>query len=137
MYGDEATRKAQREGEEAAAAYEQEKKDIADGKIPPPAPKPAKKKKKPGAPKKENKTMESGTKKVTPNDGNQDASTNSVLAKQVDSPMQSGKKKAPVTVKEWSTLKTECAMMLSSGTKGTSKVCVCVSFSAGSLCFIL
>jgi hypothetical protein len=47
LYGVEATRQAQKEGEEAAAAYEQEKKDIAAGKIPEPPPKPEKKKKKP------------------------------------------------------------------------------------------
>lgn len=46
LYGEEATRKAQKEGEEAAAAYEQEKKDIAEGKILPPPPKPEKKKSK-------------------------------------------------------------------------------------------
>jgi len=43
LYGEEATRKAQKEGEEAAAAYEQEKKDIAAGKIPAAPPKPEKK----------------------------------------------------------------------------------------------
>lgn len=47
LYGEEATRKAQREGEEAAEAYEQEKRDIAAGKIPEPPPKPEKKKKAP------------------------------------------------------------------------------------------
>jgi hypothetical protein len=47
LYGEEATRQAQKEGEEAAAAYEQEKRDIADGKIPEPPPKPDKKKKVP------------------------------------------------------------------------------------------
>jgi outer membrane biosynthesis protein TonB len=48
LYGEEATRQAQQEGEEAAAAYEQEKRDIASGKIPEPAaaPQPEKKKKK-------------------------------------------------------------------------------------------
>ena len=43
LYGEEATRQAQKEGEEAAAAYEQEKKDIAAGKIPAAPPKPEKK----------------------------------------------------------------------------------------------
>jgi len=43
LYGEEATRKAQKEGEEAAAAYEQEKKDIAAGKVPAAPPKPEKK----------------------------------------------------------------------------------------------
>lgn len=47
MYGEEATRQAQKEGEEAAAAYEQEQRDIAAGKIPAPPPKPEKKKKAP------------------------------------------------------------------------------------------
>lgn len=47
LYGEEATRQAQKEGEEAAAAYEQEQKDIAAGKIPEPPPKPEKKKKPP------------------------------------------------------------------------------------------
>jgi len=44
LYGEEATRQAQKEGEEAAAAYEQEKRDIAAGKIPEPPPKPENKK---------------------------------------------------------------------------------------------
>lgn len=47
LYGDEATKLAQKEGEEAAAAYEQEKRDIAAGKIPEPPLKPEKKKKTP------------------------------------------------------------------------------------------
>eukprot|EP00529_Nitzschia_sp_RCC80_P002582 CAMPEP_0113479372 /NCGR_PEP_ID=MMETSP0014_2-20120614/21273_1 /TAXON_ID=2857 /ORGANISM="Nitzschia sp." /LENGTH=1797 /DNA_ID=CAMNT_0000372663 /DNA_START=224 /DNA_END=5617 /DNA_ORIENTATION=+ /assembly_acc=CAM_ASM_000159 len=42
LYGEEATLQAQKEGEEAAAAYEKEKRDIAAGIIPAPAPKPAK-----------------------------------------------------------------------------------------------
>jgi len=32
------------------------------------------------------------------------------------------KKRAPVLLKDWNKLKLECAQMLSSGTKGTSKV---------------
>lgn len=55
LYGEEATKQAQKEGEEAAAAYEQEKKDIAAGKIPPPSAKPQTKRKKPG-PKKKKKS---------------------------------------------------------------------------------
>lgn len=43
LYGEEATRQAQKEGEEAAAAYEQEKKDIAAGIFPAAPPKPEKK----------------------------------------------------------------------------------------------
>jgi len=47
LYGEEATQKAQKEGEEAVAAWEQEKKDIAEGKIIAPPPKPEKRKRKP------------------------------------------------------------------------------------------
>ena len=47
LYGEEATRQAQKEGEEAAASYEQEKRDIAAGKIPAPPAKPEKKTKVP------------------------------------------------------------------------------------------
>jgi hypothetical protein len=45
LYGEEATKQAQKEGEEAAAAYEKEKKDIAEGRMPAASPKPEKKKK--------------------------------------------------------------------------------------------
>jgi len=45
LYGEEATQHAQKEGEEAAAAYEQEKRDIAEGKIAAPPQKPEKKRK--------------------------------------------------------------------------------------------
>lgn len=51
LYGEEATKQAQKEGEEAAAAYEKEKRDIAAGIAPPAPPKPEKKpavKRKPG-----------------------------------------------------------------------------------------
>jgi hypothetical protein len=63
LYGDEATKQAQKEGEEAAAAYEQEKKDIAEGRVPearvPAAlPKAEKKKGKPGRKKSEGKKGE-------------------------------------------------------------------------------
>ena len=51
LYGEEATRQAQKEGEEAAAAYEQEQKDIAAGIIPATPAKPEKKSK-PGSNKK-------------------------------------------------------------------------------------
>eukprot|EP00521_Asterionellopsis_glacialis_P013923 CAMPEP_0195307938 /NCGR_PEP_ID=MMETSP0707-20130614/37967_1 /TAXON_ID=33640 /ORGANISM="Asterionellopsis glacialis, Strain CCMP134" /LENGTH=1416 /DNA_ID=CAMNT_0040372193 /DNA_START=37 /DNA_END=4287 /DNA_ORIENTATION=- len=64
LYGEEATKKAQKEGEEAAEAYEQEKRDIAAGKIivpPPKAPK-KKKEKKPKEPKKDEKGSESSSK---------------------------------------------------------------------------
>jgi hypothetical protein len=43
LYGEEATEKAKKEGEEAVAAFEQEKKDIAAGKILAPTPQKASK----------------------------------------------------------------------------------------------
>jgi len=55
LYGKEATLQAQKEGEEAAAAYEQEQKDIAAGKIPAPSASKPEKKKTPTAKKKEKK----------------------------------------------------------------------------------
>jgi hypothetical protein len=55
LYGEAATRQAQKEGEEAAAAYEQEKRDILAGKIIEPPPKPEKKKKAPARKTKEKK----------------------------------------------------------------------------------
>ena len=66
LYGEEATKQAQKEGEEAAAAYEQEKKDIAAGKIIAPPPKPEKKKRK------------VVKKKGDPKDGAPDAASDSV-----------------------------------------------------------
>ncbi|KAL7578416.1 hypothetical protein ACA910_012812 [Epithemia clementina (nom. ined.)] len=45
LYGEEATKQAQKEGEEAAEAYEQEKRDLAAGKLPAEPPKPEKSKK--------------------------------------------------------------------------------------------
>jgi hypothetical protein len=63
LYGEEATKQAQKEGEEAAAAYEQEKRDIAAGivKVPAPPPKPEKKqKRKPGKKKSEQKDENGG-----------------------------------------------------------------------------
>jgi hypothetical protein len=47
LYGEEATKQAQKEGEEAAAAYEREKQDIAEGKISAPEIKTEKKKRTP------------------------------------------------------------------------------------------
>jgi hypothetical protein len=58
LYGEEATKKAQQEGEEAAAAYEREKAAIASGEVLPAAPKPEKKKKPPK--KRTKKTEEEG-----------------------------------------------------------------------------
>ncbi|CAJ1969428.1 unnamed protein product [Cylindrotheca closterium] len=60
LYGEEATKQAQKEGEEAAAAYEQEKKDIAEGKIPATPPKNEKKKKQGGKKKADGKDDDEG-----------------------------------------------------------------------------
>lgn len=60
LYGEEATKQAQKEGEEAAAAYEQEKKDIAEGKVPVSLVKPEKKKRKPVKKKCDGKDEEDG-----------------------------------------------------------------------------
>ena len=73
MYGEEATRQAQKEGEEAAAAYEQEKKDIAAGKIPAAPPKPEKKPK--DAPKKKAKDNSSKDAKKEKKDEKEDANS--------------------------------------------------------------
>ena len=68
LYGEEATKQAQKEGEEAAAAYEQEKKDIAAGKIPEPSPtkKVIKKTDAKGKTTKKNEPKETVTKKKDP-----------------------------------------------------------------------
>eukprot|EP00980_Cylindrotheca_fusiformis_P017815 scaffold5631_cov117-Cylindrotheca_fusiformis.AAC.3 len=60
LYGEEATKQAQKEGEEAAAAYEQEKKDIAEGKLPSSQAKAENKKRKPGKKKDEGKDGDEG-----------------------------------------------------------------------------
>lgn len=62
LYGEEATKQAQKEGEEAAAAYEKEKRDIAAGILPAESPKPEKKKRKPGKKKKDEEDGENGEK---------------------------------------------------------------------------
>jgi hypothetical protein len=117
LYGEEATKQAQREGEEAAAKFEQRKKDIAEGKSP--DQKPTRKKKAVSA-RKQKATSE----KVTSEKVEQKPETTNVSSVDVEensSAVQS-KRQAPVTLKDWNKLKLECAQMLSSGTKGTSKV---------------
>ena len=143
LYGEEATKKAQREGEEAAAAFKQNLMEIAEGRTPTSSPKPAVKKKR-GAPKKKVDTTNSAKPSVESSiDTSQEAVGNAVkpeITKPTsDIPQKAkfvaaattptatsvhGKKKRPVSSKEWSKLKMECAMMLSSGTKGTSKASV-------------
>lgn len=113
LYGEEATKQAQQEGEEAAAKFEQRKKDIAEGKISPDQ-KPGRKKKNVSAKKQKtsNEKLEQKT-EIANSATNVDASENSSVH---------SKKRAPVSLKDWNKLKLECAQMLSSGTKGTSKV---------------
>jgi len=127
LYGEEATKKAAQEGEEAAAAFAQHEKDIAEGKILPPSPKPVKKKKR-GAPKKIHKADTSGVtsqkkpKREVKAEALSEVKDNATIAETHAS--VHSKKKRPISLKEWGKLKTECAMMLSSGTKGTSKATI-------------
>mmetsp|Transcript_6650 Transcript_6650/g.11843 ORF Transcript_6650/g.11843 Transcript_6650/m.11843 type:complete len:1765 (-) Transcript_6650:235-5529(-) len=129
LYGEEATKKAQLEGEEAAAAFAQHEKDIAEGKIPPPSPsKPAKKKKRGALKKNLQKGEKSGKTLGSKLKGDSKAeilpeTKGNVLVAEMPASAYS-KKKRPISLQEWSKLKTECAMMLSSGTKGTSKATI-------------
>ena len=131
LYGEEATKEAQREGEEAAAAFAQHEQDIAEGKIPPPSSsKPPAKKKKRGAPKKNTHKADKGGKSLLnkPQEDSRadmvcEANGSDVSVAETSASAQS-KKKKPMSLREWRKLKTECAMMLSSGTKGTSKATI-------------
>uniref|UniRef100_A0A7S1UWH9 AP2/ERF domain-containing protein n=1 Tax=Grammatophora oceanica TaxID=210454 RepID=A0A7S1UWH9_9STRA len=69
LYGEEATAKAQKEGEEAAAAYEKEKAAIAAGEILPKPPKPEKPKKAPA------KRGSTGGKRKKPSEDGKDKSS--------------------------------------------------------------
>lgn len=91
LYGEEATRKAQREGEEAAAAWEQEKKDIAAGKIVAPT-KPVKKKKA-ATPKGASAKKSKGAATSTGNDGNADGEQTADSAGKPKTPRKKGTKK--------------------------------------------
>jgi outer membrane biosynthesis protein TonB len=186
LYGEEATKKAQQEGEEAAAAWEQLQKDIAEGRVSPSALSSPKKKKKnpPGAPRgprgprgprkpasnpaptastlvetpsnddvkqeqtkeqtekptavnqaKETQKVKEDTeaksqKEVEPQPATEEAKPQPQTEVAKPNPVERestyismySKKEVPKTLSEWSKLKTSCAMMLSSGTKGTSKV---------------
>ncbi|KAL3769381.1 hypothetical protein ACHAW5_010500 [Stephanodiscus triporus] len=180
LYGEEATKKAQLEGEEAAAAFAQHEKDIAEGKIQPPSPKIVNKKKR-GAPKKikveaakdettkdekakaetakaKTAKVESAKVEVSTTGGHgrknhvhkkseivvserkvkaemaEDSITTqdiimpegkcSIMASETLSVHASSKNPRPESAMEWSKLKTQCATMLSSGTKGTSKATI-------------
>jgi hypothetical protein len=164
LYGEEATLKAQLEGEEAAAAFARHEKDVAEGKIPPPSPKVVKKKKR-GAPKKvkdensmvemaksqtvktetikvEKATTSGHSKKNIPIVKSETAVRKNLVKKKTthDTPIPVAdcgiattetsytsvpiKKPRLESVSHWSKLKTQCATMLSSGTKGTSKATI-------------
>lgn len=172
LYGEEATKKAQQEGEEAAAAWEQLQKDVAEGRLPPSAltsPKkvkrsPAGVKKNPGAPRGPRGSRSKPAAASTPSESKVDVkkvdvkqeehvkseptkmpqvqvvkelASQKVIEPQPTGIIKSGlvekestytsmysKKEIPKTVIHWNKLKTACAMMLSSGTKGTSKVSI-------------
>lgn len=177
LYGEEATKKAQQEGEEAAAAWEQLQKDVAEGRLPPSAltsPKkvkrsPAGVKKNPGAPRGPRGSRSKPAAASTPSESKVDVkkvdvkkvdvkqeehvkseptkmpqvqvvkelASQKVIEPQPTGIIKSGlvekestytsmysKKEIPKTVTQWNKLKTSCAMMLSSGTKGTSKVSI-------------
>lgn len=119
LYGEEATKQAQREGEEAAAKFEQRKKDIAEGKITPDQ-KPARKKKTVSTKKQKISTEKSVDKTEKVKAETATTTTNADVTE--NSSSVHNKKRAPVSLKDWNKLKLECAQMLSSGTKGTSKV---------------
>ena len=92
LYGEEATKKAQTEGEEAAAAYEREKAAIAAGEALPTQPKPAKKEKK-ALGKRKKKSEDDGSEpkkakpgpraKPGPKPGSRDSGLGVVLSKSV------------------------------------------------------
>ena len=132
LYGEEATRKAAQEGEEAAAAFAQQEKDVAEGKIPPPSSSNSKsatkKKRNSSASKKKQLVVDTSVSAAEKEGDHQSAVApfgkgSSLLAGSTHQPIHT-RKKRPASQKEWSKLKTECAMMLSSGTKGTSKATI-------------
>lgn len=118
LYGEEATKLAQKEGEEAAAAYEQEKRDIAEGRIPGLPAKTATDKKKKAVPKKEKKaetSVEKGNHKS--HSGVTDVKTKKRKVSSRDNPNVE-KKQRTMT----SALKTEKELLLSILAKGVLKV---------------
>lgn len=176
LYGEEATKQAQKEGEDAAAAYAQLQKDIADGKVDPSVlSSPKKKKRAPGAPKLGPRKGPRGPRKLAadhePSESDANEKTKQEVKVKTDLPKKPAKVKeenginetkpqkveepqtasstikpsvvekngtytslyskkyAPKTFDEWNKLKTSCAMMLSTGTKGTSKVSDSITFS--------
>ena len=116
LYGEEATRQAQKEGEEAAAAYEQEQRDIAAGKKIPEPPKPEKKKKTPG--KKKEKKADTATGSAG---GEKTEKPASRKRKASTSPSVEKKEKKPRTMSKPGP-KTEKEAMAPTLAKGVTKV---------------
>lgn len=129
LYGEEATRKAQLEGEEAAAAFAQHERDVAEGKIPPPTPAIPKKKKREVRPKVQIDIAKSDTMKVESlSTGQQNVNSQTEMT-------PGGERNSIVSVFntrtssesgviDLSKMKSQIATMLSSGTKGTSKASI-------------
>jgi hypothetical protein len=117
LYGEEATRQAQKEGEEAANAYEKEKQDILAGKILPPTQKP-KKKKPPKKDKGEGGTQDGGEEgkgeSISPDKGTETSSK-----KRKSTNISTGEKKAKTNTKA---CKLEKEAIGSTVAKGVTKV---------------
>jgi hypothetical protein len=135
LYGEEATRKAQLEGEEAAAAFAQHERDVAEGKIPPPTPTMPKKKKREVRPKVQVDTVKSDTMKVESLSTGQQNVNSQTLTGMKTEITPGGERNSIVSVFntrtssesgviDLSKMKSQIATMLSSGTKGTSKASI-------------
>ena len=135
LYGEEATRKAQLEGEEAAAAFAQHERDVAEGKIPPPTPAIPKKKKREVRPKVQIDIAKSDTMKVESLSTGQQ-NVNSQTSTDMKTELTPGGERNSIVsvfntrtssesgVIDLSKMKSQIATMLSSGTKGTSKASI-------------
>jgi outer membrane biosynthesis protein TonB len=135
LYGEEATRQAQKEGEEAAAAYEQEKRDIASGKIPAPAAaaKPEKKKKKKEKKEQNDKapsTPKNSEKRPAP-EGVQSSGTAEKSTEKTKKRKSTGKS-APSTEKKPKSARKEAPKLETIApvlAKGVTKVSLCLVFN--------
>ena len=124
LYGEEATKKAALEGDKAAEEFAQQGQSGSES-----SPSPTKKKMKVAIDKSPSASSaftpasktEEGVSKASP--FGKGSSLRATASGGDYVPIHT-RKKRPATQKEWSKLKTECAMMLSSGTKGTSKALI-------------
>jgi len=123
LYGEEATKKAALEGDKAAEEFAQQGQSGSES-----SPSPTKKKMKVAIDKSPSAssafTPASKTKEGVKASPFGKGSSLRATASGGDYIPIHTRKKRPATQKEWSKLKTECAMMLSSGTKGTSKALI-------------